>query len=49
MPTKLPFRAMEEYRMDLQQYRLDRYKSSTCKRQALPRMKGLPMQIMVGP
>ena len=50
MPTTLPFPATEEHRADLQQYILDRYKSSTfntCEHQPLPLMSGPPMQQMV--
>ena len=50
MPTTLPFPATEEHRADLQEYILDRYKSSTfntCEHQPLPLMSGPPMQLMV--
>ena len=50
IPTNLPYPATEEFRVDLQQYLLDRYKSSTfntCEHQSLPPMAGPPMQLMV--
>ena len=50
MPTQLPFPATEEHRADIQQYILDRYKSSTfntCEHQPLPLMTGPPMKLMV--
>ena len=50
IPTNLPYPTTEEFRADLQQYLLDRYKSSTfntCEHQSLPLMAGLPMQLMV--
>lgn len=52
VPTKLPFPATEEHVMDLQQYLLNRYKSSTfntCEHQTLPLMTGPPMPLMVDP
>jgi len=52
MPTKLPYPATEEYRERLEQYILDRYKSSTfntCEHQSLPLMAGPPMKLMVDP
>ena len=50
IPTNLPYPTTEEFRADLQQYLLDRYKSSTfntCEHQSLPLMAGPPMQLMV--
>ena len=50
MPTQLPFPATEEHHADIQQYILDRYKSSTfntCEHQPLPLMTGPPMKLMV--
>ena len=50
MPTQFPFPATEEHRADIQQYLLDRYKSSTfntCEHQPLLLMTGPPMKLMV--
>ena len=50
MPTQLPFQATEEHRADIQQYILDRYKSSTfntCEHQPLPLMTGPPMKLII--
>jgi hypothetical protein len=51
-PSVLPFPATEANREKLQQYLLDRYKSSTfntCQHQPLPHMSGPPMRLMVDP
>ena len=51
-PTKLPFPAVEENRVRLQQFLLDYYKSSTfntCEHQTLPLMDTLPIKLMVDP
>ena len=51
-PTKLPFPAVEENRVWLQQYLLDYYKSNTfntCEHQTLPLMDTLPIKLMVDP
>lgn len=52
LPSALPFPATEANREKLQQYLLDRYKSSTfntCQHQPLPHMAGPPMRLMVDP
>ncbi len=52
IPSELPYPPTEENRGKLEQYLLDRYKSSTfntCEHQTLPLMEGPPMKLMVDP
>ena len=52
LPTSLPCPATEENVMQLKQYLLDYYRSSTfntCEHQLLPMMEGPPMRLMIDP